>query len=64
MVVNNEYSPFPKGSCSFFVESVDELKDVPGCPCGSVVIDLSTGDMYVCFPTHWRKWGSDEIIEK
>lgn len=64
MVVNNEYTPHPKGTCSFFCEGVEDLANVPNCPCGSVVIDLNTGDMYVCFPEYWHKWGTEENIPK
>lgn len=64
MVVNSEYSPFPKGACNFFAETVEDLADVPACPCGSVVMVCNTGDMWICFPGKWHKFGSDETIEK
>ena len=64
MVVNSKYSPFPKEACNFFVQTVEDLADVPKCPCGSVVMVCSTGDMWVCFPGLWQKFGSDETIVK
>lgn len=64
MIINCEYSPFPAAPCSFFMTEKADLATIPECPCGSAAIDVSTGDVWICFPEFWQKFGSTETVAK